>query len=76
VAALKTPTVAGELCAADCDFEESALESWRPLMPSAAWDKASGLGGAKNGRVVIRHILITTPSFVKTGSGRTQGNLT
>jgi hypothetical protein len=45
VDALKRAPALGELCGADCDFEESSLEAWRPLMSSAAWDKASGLGG-------------------------------
>ena len=36
VASLKAPPAVGELCTADCDFEESALEPWRPLMVSAA----------------------------------------
>ena len=45
IALLKAPLAATELCVADCDFEESALEGWRPLMLSAKWDAAAGLGG-------------------------------
>lgn len=37
VEVLKTHPPPGELCLSDCDFEASALEPWRPLMPSSDW---------------------------------------